>query len=512
MYPDAFTIERLAIECDGLLKGTHLKDIFSSSKTDLFFVFSDKKGFKIQLFWGQMFFQFIPIEQFPTKNRQTWFKAIHNQPVIESKSHMHSRSFDLQFPGGYKLVFKIFGKFSNVILFDDSNTAVEIFSLNYPKDLQTPYTAYVKEESLIHSTESLESFSKLYPWFGNDSLTFLEQLGYFKASPADRANLFMVLKEHYLFKDVNIVKKGENSFTLSSFPNPDSIGKYSGIHKAFNDFSRLFIGAESFKLKKTSQLANLEKKIAIKQKLQNDLTASLATIKQKRSYSQLGDLIMANLHSIHTGISKVEVFDFYNESKLFIKLKTDLNPQQNAALFYQKAKNEVKESEFKQRSLDAVHIELEFLIGQLEKLKEADDPKKLRMMDKSLPHPEKEKQSTLPYRLYKIGGFDVYVGKNSKANDDLLSKHSSKNDTWLHAKDVSGSHVIIKNPGLKPIPGPVLEEIAALAAWYSKSKTNSLAPVIYTLRKFVRKIKGATAGKVIVEKEKVILVEPKDVQ
>jgi predicted ribosome quality control (RQC) complex YloA/Tae2 family protein len=73
---------------------------------------------------------------------------------------------------------------------------------------------------------------------------------------------------------------------------------------------------------------------------------------------------------------------------------------------------------------------------------------------------------------------------------------------------VSGSHVLIKNGVNQPVPAKVLETAAQLAAFYSKNKTESLAPVIYTPVKFVRKVKGSAPGSVMVEKEKVILVQP----
>jgi predicted ribosome quality control (RQC) complex YloA/Tae2 family protein len=58
------------------------------------------------------------------------------------------------------------------------------------------------------------------------------------------------------------------------------------------------------------------------------------------------------------------------------------------------------------------------------------------------------------------------------------------------------------------IPNTVLERAAGLAAFYSKFKTESLAPVIYTEAKFVRKVKGSAPGSVMVDREKVIMVPP----
>ena len=104
--------------------------------------------------------------------------------------------------------------------------------------------------------------------------------------------------------------------------------------------------------------------------------------------------------------------------------------------------------------------------------------------------------------------FELNVGKNAKSNDHLTMKVATKNDLWLHARDVSGSHVVIKEKPGKNFPQSVIEKAAQLAAFYSKRKTDSLCPVIYTPRKFVRKIKGAMAGQVVVDKEQVVMVVP----
>ena len=520
MFPDAFTIERLATELNDWLAQSTLKDIFSTSKTDLYFVFSDKKGFKIQFFQGQAFFQFPGVEFFPTKNRMAQFSVAHSQVVVSVNAHPNSRSFDILLSNNQRIVFKLFGKFSNVILFDKNPS--DIFCINFQKDLQTPFSIYANSGSVInHAFHNWQDFEKAHRWFGIEALSYLENSGYFVSE--NREKTFDKFNNQYLRNQVSILKKTNDLFQLSGFPDSDAIGKYPKIMDAFNDFTRLFIGAESFKNKKQSQLSNLEKQLHNKDKLFLDLQKSLEAIKHKRSYSEIGNLIMANLHSIHIGTAQVEVFDFYNNAKTVLKIKAEITPQQNAALFYQKAKNQVKEVEFKQKSLEAVFHQIKKLELQIEKLKEADDSKKLKVLDKSNNHlnkskgngldsGDKEKSFTLPYRAYKIGDYDILVGKNSKANDELISKYASKNDLWFHAKDVSGSHVVIKNPSSKPIPAPVIEQVASLAAWYSKAKSNKLASVIYTLRKFVRKPKGSPPGQVIVERETGILVEPNDLR
>jgi predicted ribosome quality control (RQC) complex YloA/Tae2 family protein len=105
--------------------------------------------------------------------------------------------------------------------------------------------------------------------------------------------------------------------------------------------------------------------------------------------------------------------------------------------------------------------------------------------------------------------YKIWIGKNAQHNDTLTLKYSFKEDLWLHAKDVPGSHVLVKYQSGKKFPKEVIERAAQLAAYNSKRKTDSLCPVAFTPKKHVRKRKGDPAGAVVVEREEVILVEPR---
>ena len=89
-----------------------------------------------------------------------------------------------------------------------------------------------------------------------------------------------------------------------------------------------------------------------------------------------------------------------------------------------------------------------------------------------------------------------------------MLQRTFKDDLWLHAKDVSGSHVIIKYKSEAKPSSEIKEKAAQLAAYFSKRKSDSLCPVVITPRKFVRKRKGDPPGAVVVEKEEVLLVVP----
>src|SRR5690606_33675766 len=77
-------------------------------------------------------------------------------------------------------------------------------------------------------------------------------------------------------------------------------------------------------------------------------------------------------------------------------------------------------------------------------------------------------------------GIDIYVGKNNLQNEYVTNRLASHNDTWLHTKDIPGSHVVIRSASYGEA---TLNEAAQLAAYFSQAKESSSVPVDYTLIK-----------------------------
>jgi predicted ribosome quality control (RQC) complex YloA/Tae2 family protein len=116
------------------------------------------------------------------------------------------------------------------------------------------------------------------------------------------------------------------------------------------------------------------------------------------------------------------------------------------------------------------------------------------------------------FRIFPLGeGFEVWVGKHSKANDLLSFKYTKQNDLWFHVRGTSGSHTILKIPKdfEGTIPKDYIKTAAEIAAFYSKAKNAKNIPVAYTEGKHVQKYKGAKSGSVVIKSEKVVKVNPK---
>ncbi|MBK8291151.1 MAG: DUF814 domain-containing protein [Flammeovirgaceae bacterium] len=176
------------------------------------------------------------------------------------------------------------------------------------------------------------------------------------------------------------------------------------------------------------------------------------------------------MHQIKIGTEKIVLESFYDGKPVEIKLKQELNPQKNAELFYRKAKNQQIEINKLRETIRGKLAEIENLEKDLAAIEIATNFKELKK--DSVPKINKQQLKTLPYHEFEFKGFKIWVGKNADHNDELTLKNSYKEDLWLHAKDVAGSHVLIKYQSGKKFPKDVIERAAQLAAYNSKRKQN----------------------------------------
>ncbi len=114
-------------------------------------------------------------------------------------------------------------------------------------------------------------------------------------------------------------------------------------------------------------------------------------------------------------------------------------------------------------------------------------------------------------RTYKTReGWTLLVGRSNEENDHLTHHLARPDDYWFHAHGCPGSHVVLRREGRKDNPSArTIEEAAAIAAYFSKARTSKKSPVIYTLRKYVRRPRKGPPGLALVTREKMIMVAPK---
>ena len=491
---NAFLIERLSTDLKKVLDGSTLLEVFSTSLNDVYLVF-DVIVLKISFFQGQAYFQTPDVDKLQKKNRLSVYKSLKGKRVISVQSFPYDRIFKIKFKKGEVLTFHLFGRFSQVTHYKDGKWK-ESFPIKSTRIDEEPESDFILNGK---KAEDLKFLPKA-------DVKNLQNNGFDDGNDFDRKAMLASLKAKVLGQTL-YVNKGEKKYTLDYEKGDENIASFDNVLDALDQYSRLYISHQVYNQTKSSHSGKLNKELNTLKKKLKSAERGLSELNRAGTYKEKADLLMANLWQVEKGLKSVSLTSFDGERQVEIKLQELLTPQANAERYYKKGKNESKQRIYAQKHLDEV---VQKIANKEQEILDFESLESLKDIRKLTETKESQHQARVPYRSTTIDGFEIRIGKGARDNDELLRSYTTKFDLWLHAKDVSGSHVIIRNPRKQEISMSTIEKVARIAAFYSKAKSETLAAVIYTERKYIRKPKGATPGLVKVDKEKTILVEPKE--
>lgn len=253
-----------------------------------------------------------------------------------------------------------------------------------------------------------------------------------------------------------------------------------------------------------------EKKLAIQRQ-------TLLDAENMDELRKMGDLITSSLHCIPRGARKAVVPDYFAEDMPTVEIPMNpaLSPAENAQRYYKQYNKLKAASDLVIDQMTANQEEIAYLEGQLENLELCttfDELGEIRqelvrvglLRDTSKGKKPVKIPESKPHHFRSDDGTDIFVGKNNVQNDRLTGAALGE-ETWLHAKDMPGSHVIIKSTA--PTDQTLLQA-AQLAAYFSKGRQADKVPVDYTLRKYVKKPGGSKPGFVIFTHQQTLYVTP----
>jgi predicted ribosome quality control (RQC) complex YloA/Tae2 family protein len=445
------------------------------------------------------------------KNNVDLFPEIIGEKVTDIQLLNFERAFYICLNDTHALLFKMHGSRSNIVLYKDKEaTPYTIFRKELKEDMGLKIQELEKSLELTEPRfkELKGNASQFLPTLGKLPRAWLKEAGYLEADINTRYKLMVEIMDLLDSPFFSILHKNDNYF-LTLLPCSSSIASTTDPLEACNIYFQKAVVRKNFENVKNQLLRNLLERRKKTVNYINKTSQKLEEMENDSPPSQTADIIMANLHQIPNGAEKVSLYDFYTNETREITLKRGQSPQKFAEQLYKKSKNKKIEFEQLRKNLAQKEKDLKEIAKEEEVLNQSEDFKSIKSLIKSENRSSKNQaQLQLPYKRFETEGFEIWVGKSAKANDELLRRYTWKDDLWLHAKDVAGSHVIIKTQsGMTPTKS-VLERAAALAAHYSKNKTSSLAAVMYTPCKYVRKVKGSPPGAVMVDREKVILIKP----
>lgn len=422
------------------------------------------------------------------------------------------------------LVVEIMGKHSNIILIDKAESKI-IESIKHigfsqnsyrtilpgstyiapPKtDAKNPFT--VSDEKLfeILQTEDLapRHLQKLFQGLGRDTAENLaaqlsdDKLKQFRAFFARPVQPNMTDKS---FAAVPFDKSGQTFDSLSELL--DVFYQDKAERDRVNQQSSDLIHRVQTELDKNiKKLAKQEKE--------------LAATENAEEFRQKGELLTTYLSMVPNNQDQVELDNYYTNEKITIALDKSLTPNQNAQRYfkkYQKLKEAVKhltglieETKHTITYLESVETALNHAsISDIEDIREElveTGFVKRRTRDK------RHKRKKPEQYLASDGKTIIMVGRNNLQNDELTFKMAKKGELWFHAKDIPGSHVLIKD-NLNP-SDEVKTDAAELAAYYSKARLSNLIQVDMIEAKKLNKPTGAKPGFVTYTGQKTLRVTP----
>lgn len=513
MHNNYYFLRQLTARLETKLSGSVLSECFSQSKDELvlrFEIGTSSHYIRANLSPELSCLSFADSFRRARKNSVDLFPELIGLRVTGIRPFTNERSFALRLSDHRDVMFKMHGNRSNIVVFE-KEIASDLFRKNLVADL------HLQPDKLDRTIDwSREAFDEqkadlksLYFTFGKVVWRYLEEHGFYSRNDDEKWSQIQKVR-HILDQPSFFVTLIEGKPALSLIETGSIKKSFADPIDAANEFFYFYTHVYVYSKEKSRLMSSLNARITAGMNYCKNNRAKLGEVLRDDHYKLWADLIMANIHLIRSGTEKVVLENFKEQGRMEeIKLKKDLSPQKNAEILYKKARNQHIEIERLEHSIRQKEQEIERVREQIRRLEAAPDLKAVRAFVAEIgPEFVANEKTTLPYHQFVFREFRIWVGKNAIANDLLTLKFSHKEDLWLHAKDVSGSHVLIKHQSGKNFPKDVIGYAASLAAYNSKRRNESLCPVIVTPKKFVRKRKGDPAGAVVVEREEIVMVEP----
>jgi predicted ribosome quality control (RQC) complex YloA/Tae2 family protein len=280
-------------------------------------------------------------------------------------------------------------------------------------------------------------------------------------------------------------------------------------------------------------------------RLQNQLTQRLKTrlkkLKQKADtflsrlqeadqaevYRQQADLLMAYSHQWQPGMQHMALADFETGETVEIPLNPEVNAIQNAQTLYKRHQKLKRSRQAIQPLLAEVSSEVTYLeqvdaaVKQLVPYETAADLEAIQEIRDELiqqgylevpnhrPHPGKAQSEALNVRkFWTPNQLEVWVGRNNRQNDLLISQVATDYDLWFHTQEIPGSHVLLRLQAGQVPTDDDLQFTANVAAYFSRAQQADQVPVVFTHPRYVYKPKGARPGMVTYTHETVLWGQP----
>lgn len=402
------------------------------------------------------------------------------------------------------LAIELMGKHSNVILYNyDTNVIIGCaHNVSSEKSRERelagllPYIYPPKQKKRDLLRVSFENFNsdsdlEIVQNFNYLTIPILKQLKE-KYNVKTKEELYNVLRSFLSQNSYSyFIKSDFSEFSLTDIEDSFECETINQMLDAYFAYHQNLFIQENLRTKILRNISSQLKKLYSLREKQN---IQINKIEKALVYKQKADILMANAYYIKEAQKSANLYDFEgNEIK--IDLDENLSVVDNANRYYSLYKKAKSANEHALSLLNETNSQILFYEELEYYTKNAQTIIDLQEINSEINDEtvtNKEKQQKIDF--IQCENFKIYIGKNKKQNDYILSKISSAEDLWFHPLNAAGSHVLVKKNNSKEIvPDSVLLKAAQITKEYSSQKDNSKTSIIYTARKYVKKANNKLA-------------------
>ncbi len=376
------------------------------------------------------------------------------------------------------------GKYSNVILYEKTNKTIIGAAHNVSSDKSSVRELYGGIKYIYPPLkQKLDILNISYATFyeiskDKDSIKLSDSFYYLNQALINN----LIDNNNFDFSFLQELVSLKNKKFICDFWGGDD------VNNAIDNYFSRIIFDEKIKSRKMKLNRVINPQIKKLQKIINDAPDK----KKTKEYKQKADFIMANL---------------YSPDNIDFEIDNTISLSDNAQKYYKLYKKAQSAYLHLKERVDSAKEQLKHYEEVLFNIENSSDFSELDEIDFEFGIALNKNNSVPKITKIEYRGWDIYIGKNSKQNDYLISKIARSEDLWFHGLNYPSAHIILKVPNNKKEPSKeIIEYCAKITKENSKARSGGKASVIMTKRKNLKKPPNTYLGYVTYKNEIEIVI------
>lgn len=444
---------------------------------------------------------------------------VENSHLMDARQIGFDRVLELQFEGAdghHVLIAELMGKHANIMLLDGHRRI-----LACAKTITSSQSRRAIIPGGAYAPPPFEARPSLLDAAPDDDLRLCEGASPFLLKWIDQNSLAEVQQAVRSARYFPVYSPGNGAYPLAiSNLGLEQLPRQS-VSVALENHHEIAVRDRAVDNLRRSLTSQLNRVILARDVALNDLEQALQAAANAGRHQLFGELILAYQGIIQPEAKKLEARD-YEGNALSVKLDPEKSAIENANRYFEKAKHAKARAGWVGEQFERLSADREDAMAILSRIESAQDLIELEALkdvarSKRWLHiqggPPKAKEDR-PYEGHRIrelagpNGWTILYGETAEANDYLTLRVAKSNDWWLHIRGGVSAHVIVRTQNQpERVSREALLFAAKVAVQNSPSKHAGIVAVDYTLKKYVRKPKGAPKGTALYTHEKTLHVE-----